>query len=67
VVARPASGIDFIRYAHNEKLGNPNNEKSFEASNPKGLNRISKIGYGHLYLMEENLRLRSPIPERGNP
>jgi hypothetical protein len=26
-----------------------------EARKPKGLNRITKIGYGHLFLREENL------------
>ena len=49
------SGIGFIRYAHNQKLGNANNEKSFETSKPKGLNRISKVGYGHLCAREENI------------
>jgi hypothetical protein len=26
-----------------------------EAIKPKGINRIAKIGYGHLYLREEDL------------
>jgi hypothetical protein len=32
-----------------------------EAINPKGLNRIAKIGYGHLCPREENLRIHERI------
>jgi hypothetical protein len=28
-----------------------------EESKPKGLNRIAKIDYGHLYMREENINL----------
>jgi hypothetical protein len=38
------SGITFIRYAQNQMIG-----KSNEAIKPKGLNRIAKISYGHLF------------------
>jgi hypothetical protein len=31
------------------------NSKYLGARKPKGLNRIAKIGYGHLCLMEENI------------
>jgi hypothetical protein len=34
---------------------------------PKGINRRAKIGYGHLCLREENLRLRPPMTEGGEP
>jgi hypothetical protein len=37
------------------------------ATKPKGLNRIARIGYDLICLREENLRLRSPMPERGEP
>jgi hypothetical protein len=46
-------------------LENKTNYKSLAALKPEDLSRISKICYGHLYLREENLRLRSPIPEGG--
>jgi hypothetical protein len=38
------SGITFIRYAQNRKVGKPNNLKVLRASKPKSLNRIAKIG-----------------------
>jgi hypothetical protein len=37
------SGITFIRYAQNRKIGKPNN-LVLGAIKPKGLNRITKIG-----------------------
>jgi hypothetical protein len=39
------------------KFGKENNLKGFEASKPKGLNRIAKIGYGHLCLRRRTLVL----------
>jgi hypothetical protein len=51
------SGITFIRYTQNLKIGKPNNLKVLGAIQSKGLNRITKIGKGHLCLSEENLSL----------
>ena len=53
------SGITFIRYAQNRKVGKPNNLKVLRASKPKGLNRIAKIASGHLYPREENLNFNN--------
>jgi hypothetical protein len=49
---RPVSGITFFMYAHNQKIGKPNNLKVFGASKPKGLNRIAKIDYGQIFLRQ---------------
>jgi hypothetical protein len=42
-------------YAHNQKIGKPNNLKVIGASKPKGLNRIAKIDYGQIFLRDDNL------------
>jgi hypothetical protein len=45
--ARHISGIIFIRYAQNPKIGKPNNLKKsvcMGAIKPKRINRIAKIG-----------------------
>jgi hypothetical protein len=48
--------ITFFRYAQNQNIWKPNNFKTIlGARKPKGLNRITKIGYGYLCLREENL------------
>ena len=49
------SGITFIRYAQNRKIGKTNNLNFLGAIKPKGLNRIAKIGYGHIYLRGVNI------------
>ena len=41
--------------AQNQKIGKPNNLKVLGARHPKDLNRIAKIGYGHLCMREKNL------------
>ena len=47
--ARRVSGINLIRYAQYRKIGKPNNLfLILGGSKPKDLNRITKIGYGHL-------------------
>jgi hypothetical protein len=38
------SGISFIRYAKNRKIGKPNNLKVLGEIKPKDINRIAKIG-----------------------
>jgi hypothetical protein len=48
-------------YAHNQKIWKPNNLKAFGASKPKGLNRIAKIGYGQIFLRDENLYFYNQI------
>ena len=54
------SWITFIRYPQNGKIGEPNNLKVLWINKTKVpqqdcLNRIAKIGHGHLFLREENL------------
>ena len=48
-------------YVQSRKLGTANNLKGFGSSKPKGLNRIAKIGYGHLCLREENIRFNNNL------
>jgi len=54
------SGITlrFIRYAQNRRIGKPNNLK-VGVIKTKGLNRIAKIGYGHIFPMEENINFHN--------
>jgi len=37
-----------------QKIVKPNNLYVFGRKNTKGLNKVAKIGYGHLSLREEN-------------
>jgi hypothetical protein len=48
-------------YVKIRKFWKENNLKGFGASKPKGLNRIAKIGYGHLCLREENLSFNNNL------
>ena len=52
------SGIIFIRYAHSQKIGKPNNSKVQKKCIRKQVNQRAKIGYGYLCLREMNLRDR---------
>ena len=42
------SGITFIRHDQNGKIRKPNNLKFWGQYKPKDLNRMAKIGLGHL-------------------
>jgi len=46
------SGIT-IRYPHSQKIGKPNNLNVLVARKAKGINKKTKIGYGHLCLKEK--------------
>ena len=48
--SRHVSGITFIRQAQYRNIGKPNDLKVFGNNTPKVLNRIAKIGKGHLCL-----------------
>jgi hypothetical protein len=52
----PSSGTPRVKRLEDQTI-----IKSLGAIKPKGLNRISKIGYGHLCLREENLRITYEI------
>ena len=49
------SGITFIRYAQNRKVGKPNNLKRFASNKTKGLKQ------------DHQNQLRSPMPEGEEP
>jgi hypothetical protein len=47
--------MTLTRYAQDERLESRLSLQSLGEINQKGINRIVIIGYGHLYLVEENL------------
>jgi len=51
------ANLSLINIYKCRNIGKPNNLKVFGSNNPKGLNRIAKLGYGHLCLSEETLVL----------
>ena len=46
---------NFNQFISISKHGKPNKLRAFGINTPKGLNRIDKIGYGRLYMREDNL------------
>ena len=50
--ARRISGITFIRYAQNRKIGKPNNLKVVGSKKTKANKQDSQFGYDHLCLRD---------------